>query len=391
MNNTTYPAVRILKTLATKWGCALCSVVLLGLMCGFATFQEAENGACVNYMVRGKGMVTSSYIERAEGSNFAVVEYLYVFENKPYRGRYTHDLDSRRNLERLNGFTPNPCDVFGVRIDPWVPNHSKLYLHDPDSKTQAKMLSGGVFYSLAPGFWCVRVATQKELGPHALAMLSHKFTEPKKNPEFNEEGYRALVETKAYKAICDSCMKIAQSSMLIRPFQILADTNLYFMVEPCSAFHSTWPSNTTLPNRSSKSEVRLARDSYPYSLEEAFTVMDSATFYLDVLEARRHLVDYFPASWNGLIDRIGNKTKVGLEGTADLMIMDRLNTGDLNYYGHGSNEAEDLFTISGRAASILKEISSVETRPTSPADTPEDLELMKAYWWHWAEAEIAKN
>lgn len=58
-----------------------------------------------------------------------------------------------------------------------------------------------------------------------------------------------------------------------------------------------------------------------------------------------------------LIPLLTDTTYVGLTNSADLIIEDRISSGDLEFYGHGGVVADDLFIVSGRANHLLHEIT----------------------------------
>ena len=94
-------------------------------------------------------------------------------------------------------------------------------------------------------------------------------------------------------------------------------------------------------------------DTLGFSLNKVLAVLDSAKNFWDLCAAKTwcfaHPYDVFPH----LICRLSNKTKVGLTNTADLIIWDRIQTGELKFYGHGGGMQEDIFTVAGRASWIL--------------------------------------
>ncbi len=57
------------------------------------------------------------------------------------------------------------------------------------------------------------------------------------------------------------------------------------------------------------------------------------------------------------ISLFSGKRKIGLTNTADLIIGDRIASGDLEFYGHGGVITEDIFTIAGRACWILNQLT----------------------------------
>ncbi len=58
-----------------------------------------------------------------------------------------------------------------------------------------------------------------------------------------------------------------------------------------------------------------------------------------------------------LIPMLKDTSFVGLTNSADLIIYDRLNSGDLRFYGHGGVVRDDLFTVTGRANHLLSKIT----------------------------------
>ncbi len=94
-------------------------------------------------------------------------------------------------------------------------------------------------------------------------------------------------------------------------------------------------------------------DTLGFSLNKVLAVLDSAKNFWDLCAAKTwcfaHPYEVFPH----LICRLSNKTKVGLTNTADLIIWDRIQTGELKFYGHGGGMQEDIFTVAGRASWIL--------------------------------------
>lgn len=94
-------------------------------------------------------------------------------------------------------------------------------------------------------------------------------------------------------------------------------------------------------------------DTLGFSLNKVLALLDSAKNFWDLCAAKTwcfaHPYEVFPH----LICRLSNKTKIGLTNTADLIIWDRIQTGELKFYGHGGGMQEDIFTVAGRASWIL--------------------------------------
>jgi len=94
-------------------------------------------------------------------------------------------------------------------------------------------------------------------------------------------------------------------------------------------------------------------DTLGFSLNKVLALLDSAKNFWDLCAAKTwcfaHPYEVFPH----LICMLSNKTKVGLTNTTDLIIWDRIQTGELKFYGHGGGMHEDIFTVAGRASWIL--------------------------------------
>jgi hypothetical protein len=101
------------------------------------------------------------------------------------------------------------------------------------------------------------------------------------------------------------------------------------------------------------------RQAYPstYDLKQALAMIDTAKEFDHILMAKTWCVDHYAEAFPHLIQRLGFKQKIGLVNSADLIIVDRLNTGDMKFYGHGGSVYEDLFTPAGRASYILNSIT----------------------------------
>ena len=101
------------------------------------------------------------------------------------------------------------------------------------------------------------------------------------------------------------------------------------------------------------------RQAYPatFNLTQALAMIDTAKEFDHILMAKTWCVDHYAEAFPHLIQRLGFKQKIGLVNSADLIIPDRLTTGDMEFYGHGGIVSEDLFTPAGRASYILNSIT----------------------------------
>ncbi len=84
-----------------------------------------------------------------------------------------------------------------------------------------------------------------------------------------------------------------------------------------------------------------------------------------------------------LIMRLTNKKEIGLSNSADLIIWERIQSGQMQSYGHGGISFDDLFTIAGRASRLLTEITGEEFGHVSMYSTKEDLVILQKKWIDW--------
>ena len=121
-------------------------------------------------------------------------------------------------------------------------------------------------------------------------------------------------------------------------------------------------------------------DTLGFSLNKVLAVLDSAKNFWDLCAAKTwcfaHPYEVFPH----LICRLSNKTKVGLTNTADLIIWDRFQTGELNFYGHVGGMQEDIFTVAGRASWILNWMTGEDFASVGIEMTPNMAIKYQADW-----------
>ncbi len=110
-----------------------------------------------------------------------------------------------------------------------------------------------------------------------------------------------------------------------------------------------------------KSRVKFEKYGNNYSenfnLEDALSIIDTAKNFGTIMSAKSWCLNNFEIAFPNLVTRLSMKKKIGLENSADLLIWDRIRTGDLKFYGHGGGMNEDIFTIAGRASWILNELT----------------------------------
>lgn len=96
-----------------------------------------------------------------------------------------------------------------------------------------------------------------------------------------------------------------------------------------------------------------SNDTLGFSLDSVLHIIDSEKEFWRLCAAKTWCFTHPSEVFPHLICRLSNKTKIGLVNTADLIIWDRIRTGELKFYGHGGGMQEDIFTIAGRASWIL--------------------------------------
>jgi len=126
-------------------------------------------------------------------------------------------------------------------------------------------------------------------------------------------------------------------------------------------------------------------DTLGFSLNKVLALLDSAKNFWDLCAAKTwcfaHPYEVFPH----LICRLSNKTKVGLTNTADLIIWDRIQTGELKFYGHGGGMQEDVFTVAGRASWILNWMTGEDFASVGIELTPSMAIKYQADWVRYIE------
>jgi hypothetical protein len=146
------------------------------------------------------------------------------------------------------------------------------------------------------------------------------------------------------------------------------DTFEYFTIVDSIRPSYTLPNNFVKPKKWKEMEkLREAGDffgdwygnPYPntFTLSVALSIIDTETDFSQVGSAKSWCIDNYEQVFGHLVARLTNKQKIGLTGTADLIIDDRMETNDLQSYLHGGAIDEDIFTISGRASWILNQLT----------------------------------
>ena len=116
------------------------------------------------------------------------------------------------------------------------------------------------------------------------------------------------------------------------------------------------------------------------------TILKNLTLDKDfwkIAKARYWAVKNAPEVIPDLIEMVKNSAFVGLKGQADLIIWERIESGDLKFYGHGWVVADDLFRVAGRASWVLSESTGQRFGVVMPKSTPEELKQISDAWAKW--------
>ena len=117
-----------------------------------------------------------------------------------------------------------------------------------------------------------------------------------------------------------------------------------------------------------------------FDLQDILAIIDTATQCSEVCSAKSWCITNFSQAFPYLVARLSDKRKIGLKNTADLIIWDRIGSGDLKFYGHGGGITEDIFTISGRASWILNQLTGENFAIVHGNLTKAETENFKILW-----------
>lgn len=120
-----------------------------------------------------------------------------------------------------------------------------------------------------------------------------------------------------------------------------------------------------------------------YSVEFILDKIDNNKEYEYIFESEYWLAFNYKKMIPELIKRITNNEEIGLINTADLIIWERIESGDLEYYGHGGIAFDDLFKISGRANHLLKNITGEDFGNVMMNTSQKELTELQNKWIEW--------
>ena len=170
------------------------------------------------------------------------------------------------------------------------------------------------------------------------------------------------------------------------------DSFVYFVIPDTNYDKYRLPDRFDKPANWKKAEeareqLEFYGNSYPdtFALQDALNTIDTAKAFWSVCSSKSWCLKNYDQVFPHLIARLTDKTLVGLTGTADLIIWDRIMSGDLKFYGHGGGMDEDIFTVAGRASWILNELTGEEFSVVHGATTEQELIAFKQQWTEFIE------
>ena len=89
--------------------------------------------------------------------------------------------------------------------------------------------------------------------------------------------------------------------------------------------------------------------------------------------------------------QLTNTTKADLKATNRLIIWERITTGEIQFEGKGYQVTDDLFTVSGRANWILRNLAKKNFGYVRPTASAEDLSKLQQIWQRWLNGESVEN
>jgi hypothetical protein len=120
-----------------------------------------------------------------------------------------------------------------------------------------------------------------------------------------------------------------------------------------------------------------------YSTEFMLNQIDNEKEYRYIFLAEYWMVFNYQEMIPKLIERITDNREIGLENTADLIIWERIQSGDLKSYGHGGVSNDDLFKVSGRVNHLLKRITGKDFGNVMMKTEQAELIKIQNKWVEW--------
>jgi len=129
-----------------------------------------------------------------------------------------------------------------------------------------------------------------------------------------------------------------------------------------------------------------ARRLQTLNLSDVVDVLTIDSDYSHLVQAALWLVAH-PAEAEiflpALPEMLRDTSCVGLTNSADLIIWDRIQTGELVFWGHGGGCDDDLFQVSGRASWLLKELTGQDLGSIAIQSTATERTKLRDLWLSW--------
>lgn len=120
-----------------------------------------------------------------------------------------------------------------------------------------------------------------------------------------------------------------------------------------------------------------------YSQKFILNQIDNENDYYYIFVTEYWLVFHYYEMIPELIKRVTDNSEIGLTNTSDLIIWERIQNGDLKFYGHGGVAFDDLFKVSGRANHLLKRITGKDFGSVGIKTEEKELEEIQKKWIKW--------
>ncbi len=189
-----------------------------------------------------------------------------------------------------------------------------------------------------------------------------------------------------YILVLTSFLTFGQTNIVLN---INRDTFQYFSILDTIFYKYQLPDNFKKPEnwiKADKERTGFLGDwfgnkySDTMNLHYALAIIDTAKQLSLIGSANSWCINNYQKAFPYLVARLSDKRKIGLTNTADLIIWDRLGTGDLDFYGHGGCITEDIFTVAGRASWILNQLTGENFAEVYGNYTEKQSEEYKTLW-----------
>ncbi len=168
-----------------------------------------------------------------------------------------------------------------------------------------------------------------------------------------------------------------------RPPRTGHDTFHYFNISDTNIALYSLPEKFARPAKWQSGFLQYYNDAYytqDLTLAKALRIIDKERECRRLIVAARWCFYHPGESFAPLIARLSAKKKTGLTSAGDLMVIDRIGTGEAVDYGHGCFLSEDIFTIAGRASWILNNITGEHFAVVNAHTTADECTAYKRLW-----------